>query len=385
MPNAIHKLSRELAAKIAERAADITIKDLIEKTERSKAAGEDTGRFHIIISDESVDRHGEVILQDGMDTGNYMKNPVVLFGHDYWSLPVGVTESITKEIINGIRVTIAEGRFAPADANPEAQKIRRLYEEKILTTSSVGIIANEMQGNTITKSELLEWSFVPVPANPNALSLAKEIGLDAALISKIFRDTKHKDTENTDPEARAQETPEKNTPEAPQETPEMTPGEGEEPETTETTPEGETEQPEGTGEATEGMEKAAVKRKIDPEQVGAIMNKLQNAIIQATAQATQDLITLASVEGAKGAAKSTEPTENTNPPAQAGGEASPEGAEPGQTPEGEGTGEPAEGSAEELVKATEVRAKAQQVLKQIATATGEILAELNALEGKVRK
>jgi hypothetical protein len=43
----------------------------------------------------------------------------------------------------------------------------------------------EMEGNTITKSQLLEFSFVPVPANPYALSLMKSANLEPeALMQK---------------------------------------------------------------------------------------------------------------------------------------------------------------------------------------------------------
>jgi hypothetical protein len=373
MPNAINKLSTKLAAKIAERVADINVKELIEKTNRAKASGEDTGTFRIIITDESTDRHGEVILQDGLDITNYMKNPVVLFGHDYWSLPIGVTERIIREVINGVRVTIAEGHFASADANPEAQKIRRLYDEKILTTASVGIIAHETQGNVITKSELLEWSFVPVPANPNALSVAKEIGLGSELIAKIFGDTKTKDTENADPEARD----EGQGPEEPGETQETAKEGGEAIETTETTSEAQNEPQNGKQGQNEGTEKAAERQKVSTEQIGAIMNKLQNAILNATTQATRDLVSLASVEEGKGAPKSTDQDMNTTTPAKADEEPSKEGGNPGTSPNGEGTGNSAQGSAEELADAARRAAKAQQVLKLIATATGEVLAELN--------
>jgi hypothetical protein len=107
-----------------------------------------------------------------------MENPIVLWAHDYGSLPIGVTDSIQKDQGR----TIAKGRFAPTDF---AQQVRKLYDLKIVRATSVGFIPKEMEGNIVTKSELLEFSFVPVPANPYALSLMKSAELNVAeLVTK---------------------------------------------------------------------------------------------------------------------------------------------------------------------------------------------------------
>ena len=65
--------------------------------------------------------------------------------------------------------------------------MRQLYDEWVLKTVSVGFIPKERDVNNssiITRAELLELSFVPVPCNPNALSLWKEIVDD--MIDKWF-------------------------------------------------------------------------------------------------------------------------------------------------------------------------------------------------------
>lgn len=48
----------------------------------------DTGTFKTVITSEVVDRDGEIIRLAGWDFENYNKNPVVLWGHRYWDLPV---------------------------------------------------------------------------------------------------------------------------------------------------------------------------------------------------------------------------------------------------------------------------------------------------------
>ena len=167
------KINNEILEKVSLAFATKEFKDAVEKTK----AATDSGTFEVIISTADEDRQGEVIDQNGWDFVNYKNNPVVLWGHNYYDLPIGVTDEI---FTNEKGQTIAKGRFAPEEANPFAQQVRRLYDAKIVKTTSVGFIAREMEGNVITKAELLEFSFVPVPANPMALSLAKELNLNAS-------------------------------------------------------------------------------------------------------------------------------------------------------------------------------------------------------------
>ncbi len=174
------KITEELAAKMQE-----AIEKMAPVAASIKEAAE-SGTFEVVVSTEDQDRQGEIVRQDGWNLDRYKQNPIVLWAHDYSSLPVGVAESI--EVVNG-KLT-AKGRFASAEANPFAQQVRKLYDAGILRTTSVGFIPTTMDGNVITSAELLEFSFVPVPANPFALSLreAEALELDVpALCTKGFR------------------------------------------------------------------------------------------------------------------------------------------------------------------------------------------------------
>lgn len=177
MNETLTKLTDEVGKKISEAFSSQSFKEFVEQTK----AATDTGTFEVIISTSDMDRQGESVNQNGWDLEYYKKNPVVLWGHDYYSLPIGVCDSI--ELVEG--KLIAKGRFAPESANPFAQQVRRLYDLKIIRATSVGFIARETEGNSITKAELLEFSFVPVPANPHALSLSKSqaVNLDLAMIA----------------------------------------------------------------------------------------------------------------------------------------------------------------------------------------------------------
>ena len=164
-------------------------KDVVEATK----AADDSGTFEVVISTADIDRSGESVSQDGWNLELYKMNPIVLWGHDYYSLPIGVCDSI--ELVEG--KLVAKGRFAPAEANPFAQQVRRLYDAKIVRATSVGFIVSEMEGNNITKAELLEFSFVPVPANPYALSLRQisDLQLDTAMLSMKGISIKSEDEE----------------------------------------------------------------------------------------------------------------------------------------------------------------------------------------------
>lgn len=189
------KLTEEIKAALVNAIKSKEVRDLVAKTKEAS----DTGSFQVVISTADQDRQGESVDQAGWDLTHYKKNPVVLWGHDYYSLPIGITESIEVKD----NQLVATGRFAPAEANPFAQQVRRLYDLKIVRATSVGFIAKEVDGNKITKAELLEFSFVPVPANPYALSngQAKELGLDLAMIKAKGLELK------TDSTSQPEETP----------------------------------------------------------------------------------------------------------------------------------------------------------------------------------
>lgn len=150
----------------------IYFKGLVTKSEE--------GKYKVLASTAAVDRHGDIVDQNGWDLTNYKANPVMLWAHNYSELPVAKA--------TGIEITElgleAEFEFAPSDANPKAAMIQKLYDDGFLNAVSVGFIPKERKGNVITKSELLEISFVPVPANQEALRLAMK-SMDISLLPEL--------------------------------------------------------------------------------------------------------------------------------------------------------------------------------------------------------
>jgi HK97 family phage prohead protease len=97
-----------------------------------------------------------------------MKNPILLWGHNYFDIKsiIGAVTSVEPKE----KEVVMKGVFADTETG---QAARKLYEDGILKAVSVGFMVKERTENIITKAELLELSFVSVPANPEALALAK--------------------------------------------------------------------------------------------------------------------------------------------------------------------------------------------------------------------
>lgn len=145
--------------------------------------GQTAEGLSFILSTPSVDRHGDTVAQAGWKLDNYKKNPVVLFGHDQNSPPVGKAGYVAVE--NGKLVAKAV-QFTPKDLSPFGHMIGEMYRQGFMNAVSVGFLPakfkeNEERGGLamdFEEQELLEFSAVPVPANPEALQGAKSAGIE---------------------------------------------------------------------------------------------------------------------------------------------------------------------------------------------------------------
>lgn len=181
--------SEILAKEIYSKLADV----------ETKIDNAENWTFKVVASDETIDRVGETIKIDARDLKNYLKNPIILFGHKYSDLD-DVVWKATKIYVENDQL-IVEWIFA---GTKSWQQLRQLYEEWILKTVSVWFIVKERDASNskiITKAELLELSFVPVPCNPNALSLNKDV-LDAMIENGMIKDVEPDEPkdEPTEPE-----------------------------------------------------------------------------------------------------------------------------------------------------------------------------------------
>jgi hypothetical protein len=147
-----------------------------------------------IINTKVLDRHGTVVLPNGVDVKSYMKNPVVLAIHDGHQLPIGkcVDLKVSDDKIEATTLFNAN--------DPVSMRFFKAFEDGFLNAWSIGFIPkgykrvdeenmadlNTKHGLSITEEqikdagiwglyliyewEMLEYSAVPIPANPEALN-----------------------------------------------------------------------------------------------------------------------------------------------------------------------------------------------------------------------
>jgi HK97 family phage major capsid protein len=152
------------------------------------------GELQAVVASDKLDRHGEILDIQGLDYSDFKKNPVVLWAHDYSQPPIG--KAVTLRKVGG--QLVAKIKFAIAES-PFAKQIHDLYMGGFLNAFSIGFIPEQMEDNRYTKSSMIEFSAVPIPANPDALALAKSKGFDVDRIfaeSKAIEDSKWKGGEN---------------------------------------------------------------------------------------------------------------------------------------------------------------------------------------------
>jgi HK97 family phage prohead protease/HK97 family phage major capsid protein len=157
---------------------------------RRKTHAEDVHGMEFILSDETIDRMGDTILSDGWDIESFSKNPIALFNHNP-SFPIGKWSGLRVEN-KGLRGKL---QMAPEGTSDRIDEIRRLIDAGILKAVSVGFRdlesepmdrKNPFGGLRFLKQELIETSLVAVPANPNALAIAKSLKVSPQTIDLVF-------------------------------------------------------------------------------------------------------------------------------------------------------------------------------------------------------
>jgi len=290
----VKKITDEILKQLQEQA-----KELAPQIEKWKKESEGKPYdFEMVITTEDRDRHDEVILQDGLNVDNYMKAPVVLYGHHRtaWDLRegtpiVGYTAEIVKD--KATKQTIAKGYFVPRGFSLIADQVRTLYEVGMPMPASVGIKVFEYDAETrtIISSELAEWSFVEIAANPqatDALQRAIAAGLDVkACINTgiLSKDFENFITVKNDP---APEQEQKEEPEDPE---------------SESTPEQTESENESNAEQTDEEEKSEKQEKTLAEQVAARLTQMQSRVLDEITSANKDVIDLVSEADNNGADK----------------------------------------------------------------------------------
>ena len=192
--DALELLKRSRPLEFTER---MKLAELLEKGEKaaswmeggiSKAFDVEAGTGEFMITTPTVDRVYDVVVPEGMDNKNFRKNPVVLWGHDDSLLPVG--RSISEKVVEGSHVegkvqfdlkndpkgfnTQIFGMYADRTLNATSIRFIPSKYEKIMKTVETDGQKNEIWtgGFEFQEWELVEYSMVGIPMNPDAVRMA---------------------------------------------------------------------------------------------------------------------------------------------------------------------------------------------------------------------
>jgi HK97 family phage prohead protease len=171
------------------------------KVKSAPPPGDDRQEF--IMSDGSIDRMGDIIEPSGWDLSSFSPgktfNPIALFNHRSDNV-VGSWSDV--KVRNGQLI----GKFVPAAEGTSeiADSVRKLVDQNILRAVSVGFDPIEMEPLTkesdpyfgpfrFKKQVLLECSIVSVPANANAVALARSMNVSDETFAKLFSKTAGRD------------------------------------------------------------------------------------------------------------------------------------------------------------------------------------------------
>ena len=161
---------------------------LMVMTEARQA--EDGSAHRMVIAANELSRNGDELNLRGISFKNYRKNPVVLWAHNsYQGIPIAKTVKIGHDDQGRI---VADFEFNSEDEF--AARVENAWNGGFIRGASIRYMPTKVvemldeQGRVdrlrIEESELLEWSLVPVPADPDSVrAAARALGLP----EEIFR------------------------------------------------------------------------------------------------------------------------------------------------------------------------------------------------------
>lgn len=151
-----------------------------------------------LVSVETIDREGEVVLAKGCDLSHFTSNPIVTMAHKYDELPVGKALWIKK--VPGALQAKTQYASKPEDWSgswlPDA--VWSMTREGILKGKSIGFIPTRIRppgkdepqwknaAAVVESSLLLEYAVAPIPVCDAALVQAVSKGLaDAGTLQRL--------------------------------------------------------------------------------------------------------------------------------------------------------------------------------------------------------
>ena len=129
-----------------------------------------------IVSDESRNTHGFVILTNGIDFSDFAKNPIMYYMHERYGGVIGRWENIRIEGEQLLMDAVLD------DSTALGKQVKAQVEKGFLRCASIGIEKPEYRDingvQTCVKCHLREVSIVDIPANRNAVKLFNPQGCE---------------------------------------------------------------------------------------------------------------------------------------------------------------------------------------------------------------
>lgn len=157
-----------------------------------KAVGD--RQVRVIASTATVDRSGDIVVAEGIGLARFKQNPVVLWMHNH-------EKPVARCVEIGVKAGKLEAlvQFPPEGTSEKADEIYGLIKAGVVNATSVGFLPGEWEPleneryygpRKYTTCELLEFSFVSVPANPDALIVERSLLSAAEQIDLAARNLK---------------------------------------------------------------------------------------------------------------------------------------------------------------------------------------------------
>jgi HK97 family phage prohead protease len=148
-----------------------------------------------VASTNRIDRYGDIIEQE-WDLADFWRNPVFLWSHNSWGMPIGWVREFEAD--RDRTETVARVQFAPEGHDEFVDQLARAVNIRLIRAVSVGFVPIEMEdrldergrwdGYRFMRNQLIELSLCTVPANPDALGLAKSINSSPKFLRRLFAD-----------------------------------------------------------------------------------------------------------------------------------------------------------------------------------------------------
>ena len=183
---------------------------------------DDNSPLIFTITTDVRDREGDIVDPMGANVDNYKNNAVMQWAHKYDELPIGKSVEMSRTKVramvkgaeveqNAIQAAVVfqpDSNYHESYAGLRGSMVRRMYLTGFLNAVSIGFNPEEWEeieekiedgdkglviqvtdGTKFTSWELLEFSAVPVPANPQALmQRGKEFGIDKSIIKAFLKE-----------------------------------------------------------------------------------------------------------------------------------------------------------------------------------------------------